>query len=108
METEDSLSFSQEPADGPYPNSDESCPHRHTLFLYHHNHHHHHHHHHHRLFKDYASGPVPGQNLFSGTYESIGQLVGLLGQGICPTQGLYLHTGQQNTEKRAHIHPCFE
>jgi hypothetical protein len=29
-----------------------------------------------------------------------GQLVGLLGRGIGPTQGLYLHTGQHNTEKR--------
>jgi len=30
------------------------------------------------------------------------QLVGLLGRGICPTQGLYLHTGQHETEKRGH------
>jgi hypothetical protein len=28
---------------------------------------------------------------FSEAYESIGQLVGLLGRGISPTQGLYLH-----------------
>jgi hypothetical protein len=31
--------------------------------------------------------PVPVQNLFSKTYEYIGQLVGLLGRGIGPTQG---------------------
>jgi hypothetical protein len=31
-----------------------------------------------------------------------GQLVGLLGRGIGPTQGVYLHTGQHNTEKRGH------
>jgi hypothetical protein len=36
------------------------------------------------------------------TCESIRQLVGLLGGVICPTQGLYLHTGQHNTEKRRH------
>jgi hypothetical protein len=29
-----------------------------------------------------------------------GHLVGLLGRGISPTQGLYLHIGQYNTEKR--------
>jgi len=29
-------------------------------------------------------------------------LVGLLGRGISPTQGLYPHTGQHNTEKRRH------
>jgi hypothetical protein len=68
-------------------------------------HHHHHHHHHHlylyisrirtlRLFRF--------RIYFSETYESIGQLVGLLGRGISPTQGLYLHTGQHNTEKRGH------
>jgi hypothetical protein len=39
---------------------------------------------------------------FSETYESIGQLVGPPGRGIGPTQGLYLHTGQHNTEKRGH------
>jgi len=40
--------------------------------------------------------------LTSEIYESIfGHLVGLLGRGISPTQGVYLH-GQHNTEKRAH------
>jgi hypothetical protein len=29
-------------------------------------------------------------------------LVGLLGRAISPTQGLYLHTGQHNTEKCRH------
>jgi len=32
-----------------------------------------------------------------------GQLVGLFGQGIGPMQGVYLHTGQHNTEKM-HTH----
>jgi hypothetical protein len=36
------------------------------------------------------------------TCESVGQLVGLLGRVIGPTQGLYLHTEQHNTEKRRH------
>jgi hypothetical protein len=53
-------------------------------------------------FKYQASWPVPVQNLFSEKYETIGQLVELLGRGIGPTQGLYLHIGQHNTEKRGH------
>jgi hypothetical protein len=36
------------------------------------------------------------------TCESMRQLVGLLGLVIGPTQGLYLHTGQHNREKRRH------
>jgi len=36
-------------------------------------------------------------------YESIfGHLVQLLGRGISPSHGHYLHTGQHNTEKRGH------
>jgi len=31
-----------------------------------------------------------------------GQLIGLLGRGMSPMQGLYVHTGQRNTEKRGH------
>jgi hypothetical protein len=31
-----------------------------------------------------------------------GQLVGVSGRGIGPMQGLYLHTGQHNTQKRRH------
>jgi hypothetical protein len=42
------------------------------------------------------------RNYFSETYESIGQLVGLLGWGIGQKQGLYLHAGEHNTEKRGH------
>jgi hypothetical protein len=34
-----------------------------------------------------------------------GQLVGLLGWGISPTQGLYLHRTTQH-RKKAGIHPC--
>jgi len=42
------------------------------------------------------------RNYFSETSEPSGQLVGPLGREISPTQGLYLHTGQHNTEKRGH------
>jgi hypothetical protein len=53
--------------------------------------------------KDYASWPFPVQNLFSETYESIGQLVGLLGRVIGPTQGLCLHRTTQHRKTRTHI-----
>jgi hypothetical protein len=33
MDTESSLSLSQDPATNPYPEPDESIPHLHTLFL---------------------------------------------------------------------------
>jgi hypothetical protein len=59
-------------------------------------------HQHCHLFNDKASWPVLVQNLFSETYESTGQLVGLLEQGIGLMQGLYLYAGQHNTEKRGH------
>jgi len=36
----------------------------------------------------------------------LGYLVGLLGRVISPTQRLYLHTVQHNTENRRHTHPC--
>jgi hypothetical protein len=54
-------------------------------------------------FKDWASWPVPVSELiFLKLMNLSGQLVGLLGRGIGPTQGLYPHTGQHNTEKRGH------
>jgi len=34
---------------------------------------------------------------FSENMNLFGQLVGLLGRGICPTQGLYLYPGQHST-----------
>jgi len=40
--------------------------------------------------------------LTSEIMNLFGHLVGLLGWGISPTQGLYLHTAQHNTEKRGH------
>jgi hypothetical protein len=55
-------------------------------------------------FKDQAFWSVPVQNLISESYESLGQLVGLLGRGIGPTQGLYLHTGRHNTQKKKRRH----
>jgi len=48
--------------------------------------------------------PVPVQNLFSETCEYIGQFVGLLGRGISPTQGFYLHRTTQQSKTRTHIH----
>jgi hypothetical protein len=38
------------------------------------------------------------------TYESMRQLVGLLGRVIGPTQGLYLHRTTQHRETQTHIH----
>jgi hypothetical protein len=57
---------------------------------------------------DWASWPVPVQSLFSEIYVSIGQLVGLLGRGISPTQGLYLHRTTQHRKTRTHIHASSE
>jgi hypothetical protein len=34
--------------------------------------------------------------------------VGLLGRGISPSQGRYLHTGQHKHRINAHRHPCLE
>jgi hypothetical protein len=42
--------------------------------------------------------------LFFETYEFIGQLVGLLGRGIGPMQGLYLHRTTQHRKTWTHIH----
>jgi hypothetical protein len=36
------------------------------------------------------------------------QSVGLLGRGISPLQGRYLHTGQHKHRINAHRHPCFK
>jgi hypothetical protein len=36
------------------------------------------------------------------------QSVGLLGWGISPSQGLYLHTEQHKHRINAHRHPCLE
>jgi hypothetical protein len=36
------------------------------------------------------------------------QSVGLLGQGISPSQGLYLQTEQHKHRIKAHRHPCLE
>jgi hypothetical protein len=49
--------------------------------------------------------PVPVQNLISEFMNLFGHLVGLLGRGISPTQGLYLHN---TTQKNADTHPCPE
>jgi hypothetical protein len=68
----------------------------HTNFNHHHHHHHHHHNHHH-LSRIRPLGLFRFRIYFSETYKSIRQLVGILGRGISPTQGLYLHTGQHNT-----------
>jgi hypothetical protein len=49
--------------------------------------------------------------LDTGRYFSIliyTQSVGLLGQGISPSQGCYLHTEQHKHRITAHRHPCLE
>jgi len=52
---------------------------------------------------DYALWPFPIHNLTSETYESIfGHLVGLLGQGINPLQGHYLHRTTQYRKMYTH------
>jgi hypothetical protein len=60
------------------------------------------HHHHHHLTRIRPLGLFRFRIYFSEAYESIGQLVGLIGRMIGPTQGLYLHTGQHNTKKDIH------
>jgi hypothetical protein len=49
-----------------------------------------------------------GPGLFFDFVIFFTQSVGLLGRGISPSQGRYLHTEQHKQEKRAHRHPCFE
>jgi hypothetical protein len=56
--------------------------------------------HHRRLSRTRHLGLFRFWIYFSEIYGPIGQLVGLLGRGIGPTQGLYLYTGQYNTGKR--------
>jgi hypothetical protein len=54
----------------------------------------------------YYYGPVApllGLGSFSSVSSSYIQSAGLLGRGISPSQGLYLHTTRQ-TEKQADIH----
>jgi hypothetical protein len=49
--------------------------------------------------------PSTMQDLTSEIYESIfGHLVGLLGRGISPSQGFYLHRIAQHRKTRTHIH----
>jgi hypothetical protein len=60
---------------------------------------------HHYQLQGWPSWPVPIQNLTSETYESIfTHLVGLLGQGIGPSQGHYLHRTAQHRKMQTHIH----
>jgi len=43
--------------------------------------------------------------LTSETYESVfGHLVGLLGRGISPSQGHFLHRTSQHRKTRTHVH----
>jgi hypothetical protein len=58
----------------------------------------------HRLLRIRPLGLFRFQNLFSETYESIGQMVGLLGRVIGSTQGPYLHRTTQHRKTRTHIH----
>jgi hypothetical protein len=45
---------------------------------------------------------------FSETFESIGQVIGLLGRGIGPTHGLSIYIQDNTTQKNAGTHPCLE
>jgi hypothetical protein len=55
-------------------------------------------------FKVWANGLFRFRSLTSEIMNLFGQLVGLLGRGISPTQGLYLHRTTQHRKKRTHIH----
>jgi hypothetical protein len=74
-----------------------------------HHHHHHHHHHHSRLSRIRPLGLLRFRILFSETYESLGQLVGLFGGGggtvrrKAPT-----YTQDNTTQKNADTLPCLE
>jgi hypothetical protein len=46
-------------------------------------------------------------DLFFFSFLIYTQLVGLLGRGISPAQGRYLHTKQHKQRINADIHPCF-
>jgi hypothetical protein len=46
--------------------------------------------------------PLLSSGLFFSFVIFFTQSVGVLGQGIGPSQGRYLHTGQQKTQKKTH------
>jgi hypothetical protein len=48
--------------------------------------------------------PVSVQSLTSELMNLFRHMVGLLGRGISPTQGLYLHRTTQHRKTRTHIH----
>jgi hypothetical protein len=51
--------------------------------------------------------PLLGLGRFSVSW-SYTQIVGLLGRGISPSQGLYLHTEQHKHRINTHRHPCLK
>jgi hypothetical protein len=57
---------------------------------------------HHHLSRIRPLGLFQFRILFLKLMNLSGQLLGLLGQAISLMQGLYLHTGQHNTEKCRH------
>jgi hypothetical protein len=50
----------------------------------------------------------PWHALFHFSFLILRQPVGLLGRGICPSHGRYLHTGQNKHRINADKNPCFE
>jgi hypothetical protein len=52
-------------------------------------------------------GPLLGRGCFF-SFLIVTQSVGLLGRGISPSQGSYLHTGQHKHRINANRHPCLE
>jgi hypothetical protein len=62
-------------------------------------------------FSDFVHSPVFYLSMTlqpSWTLASFSVSVGLLGGGISPSQGRYLHTEQHENRTNAHRHPCFE
>jgi hypothetical protein len=100
MEPGRSLLCSQKPATGLYPEPIEFSSQPHTTFLY--------------CFilfiplslrTEHRASTVPRHpRLLSQFLGSIRHFVGLLGGGISPAQGLYLHRTTQHRKTQSHIH----
>jgi hypothetical protein len=62
----------------------------------------------HSFIHQWLYSPMLGPGLFLNLIIFFAQTVGLLGRGISPPQGRYLHTGQYKHRINSHIHPCLK